>query len=91
MALAEAREKASIEFKKTLQATGRTIDEIRGFVENSPELRHPLCVIPRTPGVISTAANFVLYADQLMSGARRRTERLPACMQLVSNGRELDH
>ncbi len=67
MALSEAKAKASREFERVLHAAGHSLDEIRGFIAQHAELRHPLYPIPRQPGVISTAANFLLHVDQLMS------------------------
>jgi len=72
MALYEPLAKASSEFEQILLSTHRSIEDIRDFVVDNPELRHPLHRIPRTSGVVSTAAHFVLYADQLMSGRRRK-------------------
>jgi predicted nucleotide-binding protein (sugar kinase/HSP70/actin superfamily) len=71
MALSEAKAKAQSEFEQVLRSTRRSIEEIQEFIADHPELRHPLHPIPRTSGVVSTAANFVLYADRLMSGGRR--------------------
>ena len=67
MALSEAKAKASLEFERALQSAHHSLEEIRSFVALHSELRHPLYPIPRRPGIISTAANFLLYADQLMS------------------------
>ena len=67
MALSEARAKASREFELALQTTRHSLEEIRLFVAEHSELRHPLYPIPRSPGVVSTAANFLLHADRLMS------------------------
>lgn len=75
MALSEARAKALSEFEQVLLSTRRSIEEIRDFVAETPELRHPLHPVPRTSGVVSTAANFVLYADRLMSAGRRKRMR----------------
>jgi len=75
MALSEAKAKASLEFERVLASAHHSIDEIRAFVADSPELRRPLHPVPRTPGVISTAANFVLYADWLMSAHRKEKAR----------------
>jgi predicted nucleotide-binding protein (sugar kinase/HSP70/actin superfamily) len=75
MALSEARAKASSEFERVLQSAHRPIEEIREFVAESPELRHPLHPIPRQPGVVSTAANFVLYANQLLDMRRKEKAR----------------
>jgi len=67
MALSEAKARTAHEFERVLGSTRHTLDEIRAFVAETPALRHPMCQIPRAPGVVSTAANFVLYADRLMS------------------------
>jgi predicted nucleotide-binding protein (sugar kinase/HSP70/actin superfamily) len=69
MALSEAKAKASTEFERALLTARHSLDEIRSFVAEHAELRHPLHPIPRRPGVVSTAANFLLYADRLMSGS----------------------
>lgn len=67
MALSEARVKALLEFEQTLKTAHHSLEEIRAFVAAHRELRSPLSSIPRHPSVVSTAANFLLYADQLMS------------------------
>ena len=67
MALFEARAKAVLEFEQALKTAHHSLEEIRAFVAAHRELRSPLSSIPRHPGVVSTAANFLLYADQLMS------------------------
>jgi hypothetical protein len=40
---------------------------VRGFVAEHPIMRHALYSFPRHPGVVSTAANFLLHVDQLMA------------------------
>ncbi len=69
MALSEARAKASLEFEQALKSAHHSLDEIRDFVAANAELRHPLYQIPRHSGIVSTAANFLLHADQLMSAS----------------------
>ncbi len=69
MALSEARAQAATEFERALEAAHHSLEEIRSFVAEHPALRHPLCPIPRQAGVVSTAANFLLYADRLMPAA----------------------
>jgi predicted nucleotide-binding protein (sugar kinase/HSP70/actin superfamily) len=73
MALSEAGSKAAREFKQALQSAHHSLEEIRSFVALHPELRHPLYPIPRRPGIVSTAANFLLYADQLLSSHFRES------------------
>ncbi len=89
MALSEARAKALSEFEQVLGSTRRSIEEIREFVAETPELRHPLHPVPRTSGVVSTAANFVLYADRLMSAGRRKRMRSWAWFEQQSSNAEL--
>jgi len=67
MALSEARAKASTEFECALSHAHHSLDDIRDFVAERPLMRHALYPIPRHPGVASTAANFLLHADGLMS------------------------
>jgi predicted nucleotide-binding protein (sugar kinase/HSP70/actin superfamily) len=66
MALGEARARAQGEFSEALATTGRSLDDIRAFVSAHPALRRPWPAIPRRPGVIGTAANFVLHVSDLM-------------------------
>ena len=67
MALSEAKARAAAEFETVLETVRHPLDEIRSFVAEHPELRHPLHPIPRHSGITSTAAHFLLYADRLMS------------------------
>jgi predicted nucleotide-binding protein (sugar kinase/HSP70/actin superfamily) len=66
MALAEARVKAQAEFESALKQARQPLADIRRFVAQHPELRSPMYRVTRRPGVISTAANFVLDVDDLM-------------------------
>ena len=68
MALAEAKTAARQEFEQALARTGRTLDEVREYVEQHPVLRHALYRVPRHPGVAGTAAAFVLHVGRLMTG-----------------------
>ncbi len=76
MALSEARAKASLEFERALKSARHSLEDIRCFVGEHAELRHPLYPIPRHPGVVSTAANFLLHADQLMSARSQESAGL---------------
>jgi hypothetical protein len=69
MALSEAKAKAATEFDQALEVAHHSLDDIRSFVSEHPVLRHPLHPIPCRSGIASTAANFLLYVDRLMSGA----------------------
>jgi hypothetical protein len=71
MALADARVKAQNEFESALRSA-RPLEEIRRFVAVHPELRSPMFRVTRRSGVVSTAANFVLDVDKLMSSSGDR-------------------
>jgi predicted nucleotide-binding protein (sugar kinase/HSP70/actin superfamily) len=67
MALSEARVKASQEFEQAVRSAHHSLEDIRSFVASQPQMRHALYPIPRHPGIVSTAANFLLHADRIMS------------------------
>ncbi|MBI4445076.1 MAG: activator of (R)-2-hydroxyglutaryl-CoA dehydratase [Acidobacteria bacterium] len=75
MALAEAKAKARIEFEKALAATGRSMEQIREFVAEHPELRRPFYHIPHRAGIAGTAAQFVLHVSDLMEAKTRFRRR----------------
>ena len=73
MALGEAKVKCKEEFSRVLTETGFTLDEIKQYVDDHPELKRGLYVVPHTKGIIGTAANFVYHVGQLM-GYRPETK-----------------
>jgi predicted nucleotide-binding protein (sugar kinase/HSP70/actin superfamily) len=72
MALGEAKAKARAEFAQALASTGKRLEDIRAYVAEHPELRHPFYKVPHRPGVVGTAANFVLHVSDLMDRRARR-------------------
>lgn len=66
MVLSTARQKARREFQRALAATGRSLDELKGYVREHPELNRPTYPVPHHPGVVGTAANFALHVADLM-------------------------
>ncbi|HOB76232.1 MAG TPA: activator of (R)-2-hydroxyglutaryl-CoA dehydratase [Phycisphaerae bacterium] len=66
MALGEAKVKCRNEFRKAVERTGFTLEQIRDYVAAHRELRRPLLPVPHRPGVIGRAANFVLHVGDLM-------------------------
>jgi len=76
MALGEAKAKARAEFAQALASTGRSLDEIRRYVDAQAILRRPFYHVPHRKGVTGTAATFVLHVADLMDG-RVRFSRLP--------------
>ncbi len=63
MALGEAKVKCKNEFKRVVEETGYTIEQIREYVQRpeNRDLRRPLQHVPHHKGVIGRAANFVLH------------------------------
>ncbi|RMG97096.1 MAG: activator of (R)-2-hydroxyglutaryl-CoA dehydratase [Deltaproteobacteria bacterium] len=66
MALGEAKAKAKSEFNEVLAGCGYTLDEIRAYVAEHPELRRPLYHVPHVEGVVGTAARFVHHVAERM-------------------------
>jgi hypothetical protein len=59
MALGEAKVKAKTEFEQCLKSTGKSLDEIREFISEHPELRRPFYHVPHREGVAGTGAGAV--------------------------------
>jgi predicted nucleotide-binding protein (sugar kinase/HSP70/actin superfamily) len=78
MALGEAKAKTKLEFKAALESTGRTLEEIRGYVEDHPELKSPMYKVPHTEGVVGGAANFVRHVAELMKAENKPVQRASA-------------
>jgi predicted nucleotide-binding protein (sugar kinase/HSP70/actin superfamily) len=83
MALGEAKVKAKNEFARVLDETGRTLEEIRAFVEAHPAMQRPAWQIAHHKGVVGTAANFVKQVASLMdaegkSGGLRKLQKAAA-------------
>jgi predicted nucleotide-binding protein (sugar kinase/HSP70/actin superfamily) len=72
MALGEAKAKTKQEFKAVLESTGYSLDEIKSFVEDHPELKTPMYKVPHYEGVIGIAANFVKHVAERMKAEDRK-------------------
>ncbi len=66
IALGEAKAKAKLEFEQCLKQTGKSLDEIRSYVEDHPELKRPFYRVPHVEGIAGTAAQFVLHVSRRM-------------------------
>ncbi len=71
MALGEAKVKAKQELARVLEETGLTIEQVREYQEDHPELQSGLYHVPHTKGVIGSAANFVKHVSELMKRESR--------------------
>lgn len=70
MALGTARAKARKEFSEALARTGRTLEELRHFADDHPELKRPTYRVPHHHGVVGRAANFALHVSDLVSARK---------------------
>jgi ElaB/YqjD/DUF883 family membrane-anchored ribosome-binding protein len=86
MALAEARAKARAEFDSVMEKTGRSMDELRDYVDHHPELKHALYKVPHQEGIAGTAAQFATHVSDLMNKdhAWRRRARVALSAQQVA-------
>jgi predicted nucleotide-binding protein (sugar kinase/HSP70/actin superfamily) len=66
MALGEAKAKARLEFEQCLGKTGKSLEQIRAYVDEHPELKRPFYKVPHVEGVAGTAAQFVLHVSKRM-------------------------
>jgi len=71
MALGEAKVKAKQEFEKVMSEIGCSLEEIHSYVENHPELKGGMYLVPHAEGVIGTAANFVIHVASLIKASQR--------------------
>jgi hypothetical protein len=63
MALGEAKVKAKTEFEQCLKSSGKSLGEIREYIDEHPELKRPFYHVPHKEGVAGTAAQFVLHVS----------------------------
>ena len=75
MALGEAKMKAKREFEETLKSTGKSLDDIKSYVAEHPELKRPFYHVPHVEGVTGTAAQFVLHVNDRMNRSHRSWRR----------------
>ena len=71
MALGEAKVKAKTEFEQCLKSTGKSLDEIREYIAEHPELKRPFYHVPHREGIAGTAAQFILHVNDRMDKSSR--------------------
>jgi hypothetical protein len=57
--------------KSVLDETGATLEDVRAFVEDHPEMQQPMYKFGHKKGVVGTAANFVEHAAERMKAECR--------------------
>jgi len=75
MALGEAKVKAKAEFEECLKSTGKSMAEIREYIDEHPELKKPFYHVPHTEGVAGTAAQFILHVGKRIDKDRQFQKR----------------
>jgi predicted nucleotide-binding protein (sugar kinase/HSP70/actin superfamily) len=75
MALGEAKVKAKAEFEECLKSTGKTLQQIRDYIGEHPELKRPFYRVPHRDGVAGTAAQFVLHVSDRIDRDTRSWKR----------------
>jgi predicted nucleotide-binding protein (sugar kinase/HSP70/actin superfamily) len=79
MALGEAKVKAKQEMARVLEEVGLTIEQVKEYASEHPELESGLYKVPHYKGTIGTAANFVRHVAELAKKeSRSRTANFAA-------------
>ena len=88
MALGEAKVKAKLEFEQCLKSTGKSLQEIREYIDEHPELKRPFYHVPHCEGVAGTAAQFVLHVSDRIDRDTRfwKRARLPGVATAATSG-----
>jgi hypothetical protein len=79
MALGEAKVRAKNEIKGVLDEAGTTLEEVRAFVQDHPEMQQATYKYGHKKGLVGVAANFVAHAAERM----RAESRLSVSAKLV--------
>ncbi len=88
MALGEAKVKAKVEFEQCLKSTGRSLQEIRAYIDEHPELKRPFYHVPHREGVAGTAAQFILHVGDRIDRDSRlwKRARVPGIATPATSG-----
>jgi predicted nucleotide-binding protein (sugar kinase/HSP70/actin superfamily) len=88
MALGEAKVKAKAEFEQCLKSTGKSLQEIREYIEEHPELKRPFYHVPHREGVAGTAAQFILHVSDRIDRDTRfwKRARVPGVATAATSG-----
>jgi predicted nucleotide-binding protein (sugar kinase/HSP70/actin superfamily) len=88
MALGEAKVKAKAEFEQCLKSTGKSMADIREYIDEHPELKRPFYHVPHREGVAGTAAQFVLHVSDRIDKDTRfwKRGRVPVATAATASG-----
>ena len=71
MALGEAKVRAKNEMKRVLDEAGVSLEDVRAFVAEHPEMQQPMYKYGHRKGVVGVASNFALHAAERLKAERR--------------------
>ncbi len=88
MALGEAKVKAKAEFEQCLKSTGKSMQQIREYIDEHPELKRPFYHVPHRKGVAGTAAQFILHVSDRIDKDTRfwKRARVPVSVPATASG-----
>ncbi len=88
MALGEAKVKGKAEFEQCLKSTGKSLQEIRAYIDEHPELKRPFYHVPHREGVAGTAAQFILHVSDRIDRNTRfwKRARVPGIATPATSG-----
>jgi predicted nucleotide-binding protein (sugar kinase/HSP70/actin superfamily) len=66
MALGGARTKARREMAQVLEASRWTIDELRSYADDHPDITRASYAVPHHPGIVGRAANLAIHVGSLL-------------------------
>jgi predicted nucleotide-binding protein (sugar kinase/HSP70/actin superfamily) len=75
MALGEAKVRAKNEMKRVLDEAGVTLEDVRAFVQEHPEMQQAMYKYGHKKGLVGVAANFVAHAADRMKAEGVKTEK----------------
>jgi hypothetical protein len=80
--------KAKTEFEQCLKSTGKTLPEIREYIDEHRELKHPFYHVPHREGVAGTAAQFILHVSDRIKRDTRfwKRSRVPGAAIAATSG-----
>jgi len=88
MALGEAKVKAKAEFEECLKSTGKSLQDIREYIDAHTELKRPFYHVPHREGVAGTAAQLVLHVSDRIDRDTRfwKRTRVPVVTAPATSG-----
>jgi hypothetical protein len=84
MALGEAKARAKNEMKRVLEEAGVTVEEIKAFVADHPEMQQPMYKYGHRKGVVGVSANFAIHAAERIKAERRERVNVERTKELAA-------